>query len=111
MRVTSSYTIDRGQPPVGLACGWYRVLVDLHVTLIPRRYAIDVAIGRMSGAAIDLVNSTLQFEALSVAEAGDDHYRWGTMHGSIHGFVRMDGRWQVEEAARELADVGAVAPG
>jgi lipopolysaccharide transport system ATP-binding protein len=109
MRVTSSYSIDRGQPPVELACGWYRVLVDLHVTLIPRRYAIDAAIGRMSGAAIDLVNSTLQFEALSVAEEGDDHYRWGAAHNSLHGFVRMDGRWQLEEAARGLAGSGAAA--
>ncbi|HYY92951.1 MAG TPA: ABC transporter ATP-binding protein [Pyrinomonadaceae bacterium] len=111
MRVTSSYSIDRGQPPVELPAGWYRVLVDLNVTLIPRRYAIDAAVSHMNGAVIDLVNSTLQFEALSVAEAGDDHYRWGTVHGSIHGFVRMDGRWQVAEAARELADAGAVAPG
>jgi lipopolysaccharide transport system ATP-binding protein len=109
MRVTSSYSIDRGQPPVELSVGWYRVLVDLDVTLIPRRYAFDAAVGRMSGAAVDMVTSTLQFEALSVAETGDDHYRWGTVHNSIHGFVRMDGRWQVGEAAQDLPASGAAA--
>jgi lipopolysaccharide transport system ATP-binding protein len=107
LRVTSSYSTDRGQPPVALGRGWYRVLVDLNVTLIPRRYAIDVMACRTSGAVIDMVNSTLQFEALNIAEEGDDHYRWGGASNSLHGFVRMDGRWQLAGAAPEAAATGA----
>jgi len=47
----------------------------------------------------------LQFDALSVAETGDDHYRWTT----VHGFVRVEGRWQIKEAKGKLPFSDAVA--
>ena len=109
VRGASSYSIDGGRPSMDLAEGWYRVFVDLNPTLIPRRYTLDTMISHMNGAATDMVNSTLQFEALSVAETGDDHYHWGVIHSAIHGFVRLDGHWQVAEVTRDLALSNAVA--
>jgi lipopolysaccharide transport system ATP-binding protein len=109
VRGASSYSIDRGQPSMDLAEGWYRVLVDLNATLIPRRYTLDVMVSHLNGASADWVNSTLQFEALSVAETGDDHYHWSVIHNAVHGFVRLDGHWQVAEASRDLALSNAVA--
>lgn len=98
-RITSSYNIDGGRPPTNLAAGrTYRVLVDLDVTLLPRQYAIDVAICRMNGADVDATAAVLKFDALAVAETGEDHYPWPT----VHGFVRLASQWQVEEAPRDL---------
>jgi lipopolysaccharide transport system ATP-binding protein len=96
-RFASSFNIDGGRPPARLAPGWHRVAVDLDVALLPRLCAVDVLIFRLHGADIDVVQAALQFEALGVAEGGEDHYRWGT----VHGFVRMGGRWQAAEQAAE----------
>jgi len=105
VRVTSSYNTDGGQPPIDLARGWHRILVDLNVSLLPRHYTFDVAVSHFGGAAIDMLSSTLQFEALGIAESGIDNYQWGT----VHGFVRLPSRWQTDETAAELPLSGAAA--
>lgn len=92
-RISSSYNIDGGQSPASFSEGWYKVSVDLDVTLLPRQYTLDVLVCHLNGADIDVVNSTLKFEALGVAEEGDDHYRWGV----VHGFVRLNGAWRVTQ--------------
>lgn len=92
-RISSSYNIDGGQSPASFSEGWYKVSVNLDVTLLPRQYTLDVLVCHLSGADIDVVNSTLKFEALGVAEEGDDHYRWGV----VHGFVRLNGAWRVTQ--------------
>jgi len=98
-RITSSYNIDGGRPPANLAAGrTYRILVDLDVTLLPRQYAIDVTVCRMNGADVDVTATVLKFDALAVAETGEDHYPWPT----VHGFVRVASQWQVEEVPRDL---------
>jgi len=104
-RISSSYNIDGGQSPASFSEGWYKVSVDLDVTLLPRQYTLDVLVCHLNGADIDVVNSTLKFEALGVAEAGDDHYHWAV----VHGFVRLKGRWQVTEVFQQLPVSGAVA--
>ena len=105
IRVTSSYSLDGGRPPVELFPGWYRVLVELDLTLLPRHYALDVAVCYSGGADIDVVNSALKFEALGLAQAGDDHYRWET----VHGFIRVEGRWQITDGADQLPASNAAA--
>lgn len=92
-RITTSYNIDGAQLPADLSEGLHRASVDLEVTLLPRQYAIDVIVCHLNGADIDIVNSALEFEALGVAETGDDHYRWGT----VHGYIRVPGCWHMTE--------------
>jgi lipopolysaccharide transport system ATP-binding protein len=94
-RIMTSYNIDGGRPPLDLVEGTYKLTIDLNPTLLPRRCAIDVAVCQLNGADVDVVSSTLQFDALGVAETGEDHFRWGT----VHGFVRLEGRWQIPERA------------
>jgi lipopolysaccharide transport system ATP-binding protein len=89
-RIATSYNIDGGQPPLELSQGKHKMSVALDVTLLPGRYTIDVLIFRTNGADIDVVNSTLTFDVLAVAENGNDHYRGNV----VHGFVRAKGQWQ-----------------
>lgn len=99
LRITSSYNIDGGRPPVALSEGIYRVSVDLDVALLPRTYSLDLAVTRLSGADVDVINRVLKFEALGLAENSTDDYRWAT----VHGFIRLAGRWQVAEQGREMS--------
>ncbi|HKP37815.1 MAG TPA: ABC transporter ATP-binding protein [Pyrinomonadaceae bacterium] len=96
-RILSTYNTDGGRPPAKLTAGLIKIAVELEITLFPRNYALDVLICHQTGADIDVLSSVLRFEALGVAETGEDHYRWGT----AHGYVRPDGRWLAAEVAEE----------
>jgi lipopolysaccharide transport system ATP-binding protein len=90
-RIATSYNIEGGREPMVLPEGVYKLSVDLNVTLLPRRYTLDVFIAHVDGTDIDVVSRTLEFEALGVAEQGTDHYPWS----AVHGFIRLDGHWQL----------------
>jgi lipopolysaccharide transport system ATP-binding protein len=98
-RIATSYNIEGGREPMSLPEGVYKLSVELNVTLLPRRYTLDVFIAHLDGTDIDVVSRTLEFEALGVAEQGTDHYPWS----AVHGFIRMDGHWQLTEATQEAA--------
>jgi lipopolysaccharide transport system ATP-binding protein len=93
VRVTSSYSTDGGAPGESFDRGGYRVMLDLDVTLLPRRYTLDVVIARTDGYEIDYVQQVLDFAALDVAREGPDGFRWAT----VHGYVRPAGRWHAPE--------------
>lgn len=96
-RIASTYNTGDNQQPMELPEGIFHLSVDLNVTLLPRQYSFDVFIVHQDGADIDVISRGLHFEALRVAEQGDDHYPWGT----LHGFIRLDGRWQLAEVAQK----------
>jgi lipopolysaccharide transport system ATP-binding protein len=98
-RIATSYNIEGGREAMSLPEGIYKLSVELNVTLLPRRYTLDVFMAHVDGADIDVVNRTLEFEALGVAEQGTDHYPWS----AVHGFIRLDGRWQLSETTQEEA--------
>jgi lipopolysaccharide transport system ATP-binding protein len=92
LMITTSYSIDGGQPPWRLSEGWYKVYLDLNVTLIPRTYTIDVFIHHSYGRDIDYVQRTLDFTALNVASDSNDSYRWR----KPQGFIRPTGYWHIK---------------
>ncbi|HEX8723395.1 MAG TPA: ABC transporter ATP-binding protein [Pyrinomonadaceae bacterium] len=102
-RAACAYNTDAGQPPLSVAPGRYRLSVALDVTLMPRAYVLDVIVARPDGADIDVVSRVLAFEALSAAERGHDHYRWGW----VHGYVRPEGRWRLSAEAQAAAPAAA----
>lgn len=95
-RIATSYNIEGGRKPMALPEGVYKLSVELNVTLLPRRYTLDVFIAHADGTDIDVVSRTLEFEALAVAEQGTDHYPWS----AVHGFIRLDGHWQLTETTQ-----------
>jgi lipopolysaccharide transport system ATP-binding protein len=98
-RITTSYNTEGGEEPLVLSEGLYKISVDLRVTFLPQRYTLDVFIVHSDGADIDVINRTLEFEALGVAERGADHYPWAI----VRGFIRPDGRWHVSGSVDEMS--------
>jgi lipopolysaccharide transport system ATP-binding protein len=97
--VTYSTNTDGGREGAVLAPGRHEVWAEFDITLLPRDYAIDVGIHHHhSGATADLVQRTLEFSVLRVAESGDDHYRWP----KTRGLVRAPGRWELPAADAQL---------
>jgi lipopolysaccharide transport system ATP-binding protein len=93
VRATSSYSTDGGAPPISFEPGRHRVVLDLNLVLLPRRYALDLLISRMDGYEVDYLQQAVDFTALDVAREGPDGYRWPT----VHGYVRPAGRWHLPE--------------
>jgi lipopolysaccharide transport system ATP-binding protein len=94
--VTYSSNTDGGRDPTPMPKGRHEVWAEFRNTLLPREYTIDVGLHHHhSGATADLVQRTLDFTVLRVAETGDDHYRWPR----TRGLVRAAGQWEVPTAA------------
>jgi homopolymeric O-antigen transport system ATP-binding protein len=105
-RIATSYNIEGGQEPLDLSAGVYKISVDLKVTFLPQRYTLDVFVVHSDGGDIDVINRTLEFEALGVAEQGTDHYPWSV----VRGFIRPDGRWHLARSAPEISSGNVSAP-
>ena len=105
-RIATSYNIEGGQEPLVLSKGFYKISVDLKITFLPQRYTLDVFVVHSDGADIDVINRTLEFEALGVAEQGADHYPWSI----VRGFIRPDGRWHLTRSARAASSYNLSSP-
>ena len=92
-RIATSYTVDGNQQLWTFAPGWHRVVVDLDVVLLPRRYTLDVAMIWSGGNEIDYVQQALDFSALNVSRGGEDQHRWQ----AVHGYIRPNSRWHRPE--------------
>ncbi len=92
-RAVSSFSTDFARETFALTPGWHRVVADVEVTLLPRRYALDCSLVRSSGYDIDTLQRVLDFTALDVAESGRDVYKWPT----VRGFVRPAAVWQAPQ--------------
>lgn len=99
-QITLSASDDEGRPPLRLETGRYRVSLELDVTLLPRHYTLVLGIHRYAdGATIDWFERSLDFSVLSVAQVGDDSYRWSP----VRGYVRPSARWSAPQQVREAA--------
>ena len=93
VRAATAYQTDGGRPGWNFEPGMHRVVFDVDMTLLPRRYAVDIVMAHSSGNEIDFVQQALEFTAVGVARSGADSYRWPT----VHGFVRPKGIWHAPE--------------
>jgi lipopolysaccharide transport system ATP-binding protein len=94
-RVTTSFSVDHGEPPLKLDKGWHKVGLELSPFLLPRQYTLDVGIGSLGfgGKTMDLVRGTLNFSVLNKAETGGDRH----LPTKVRGFVRPPGSWDGPE--------------
>ncbi|HEX6162963.1 MAG TPA: ABC transporter ATP-binding protein [Vicinamibacterales bacterium] len=90
VRFASIYNVDGHREPWSFGPGLHRVVADIDVVLLPRRYTIDIAIIASNGNEIDYVQQALDFTSLNVSRAGADSYRWQT----VHGYVRPQSQWR-----------------
>lgn len=99
-QVTLSATDDEGAPPLQFMRGRYQISVALDVTLLPRHYTLILGIHRYAdGTTIDWFERSLDFTVLSVAQVGDDSYRWSP----VRGYVRPSARWSPPKLVDESA--------
>ena len=90
IHVSQSTTLDGGALPRRLAPGRHVGSATFEgLTLLPRQYTIDVGVHHWDGATADLVQRSLDFSVLRMAEAGNDHYPWPM----TRGFVRPSVEW------------------
>jgi lipopolysaccharide transport system ATP-binding protein len=90
-------TMDGGKGSRFLARGRHEVSAVFEGVLLPREYTIDLGVHHHDGTTADLVQRTLDFTVLRVAESGDDHYRWGR----TRGFVRGRAEWNLGNLAHD----------
>jgi lipopolysaccharide transport system ATP-binding protein len=95
VRFATVYNVDGHRDPWSFEPGQHRVVVDLDVVLLPRRYTLDIAIIWSGGNEVDYVQQALDFSALGVSRSGHDSHRWQ----AVHGYIRPQSRWR--QAGRE----------
>lgn len=90
IQVTQATTLDGGVEPRPLAPGRHQLSMTFEgLRLLPRDYTIDVGVHHGSGTTADLVQRSLDFTVLRMAESGTDHYPWPRSRG----FVRPAAKW------------------
>src|SRR5262245_11294965 len=84
VHVTQPTTLDAEAAPQRLTPGRHeRVVTFEGLKLLPRGYTIDVGVHHWDGTTSDLVQRTLDFTVLRMAESGDDHYPWSVTRGLV----------------------------
>jgi lipopolysaccharide transport system ATP-binding protein len=96
--VVCSMTGDGGRPALPLKRGLETVTVELDVALLPRQYSIDLAIHHDS-ATIDLVQRTLDFTVLKVAQKSANSFRWTR----ARGYVAAPAEWHLHQSGRRVS--------
>ncbi|HUQ86859.1 MAG TPA: ABC transporter ATP-binding protein [Vicinamibacterales bacterium] len=98
VRFATAYNVDGGRPGWDFEPGLHRVVFDVDVVLLPRRYTLDIVMTRSGGNDIDYVQQVFDFTAVGVARSGLDRHRWQT----VHGYVRPKGEWHQPERVAEI---------
>lgn len=90
--VTYSTTMDRGQDSMMIGRGQHIVTAEFDVALLPRQYTIDLGIHTHNGTTADMVQRTLDFSVLRVAEGASGHYPWPR----TRGLLSAGARWTID---------------
>jgi hypothetical protein len=101
-RIVTVQSSDGARPPLGFRPGRRSIWAELHTSLLPGQFTVDVAIHHANGVTVDHVQDAMRFTALNAAEAGDDHYPWSV----VRGYVRPGSVWSEVDAV-ELAGHGS----
>jgi lipopolysaccharide transport system ATP-binding protein len=88
-RVLTAQSIDRERPPEALPAGTHAIEAEVHATLLPGEYVLDLGVHRRSGRTLDYLERVMAFTALNVAETGSDSYPWP----GVRGYVRPHSSW------------------
>jgi len=105
IRISTTFSTDKEQPPFELEPGECRIVVGLEPFLLPGHYALDLGVHHAGpGWTIDLVERVVDFEVLNVAEVGGDRYP----SSAVRGYVRPQARWYGPQpaSAQRALDLG-----
>jgi lipopolysaccharide transport system ATP-binding protein len=97
-RIATATSLDEDRPVLTLEEGFWEIIVEFDVNLLPGEYAIDVFAHHwlQSKVTIDWVESALTFSALDVPLNGSDGYRCFQSEydtTNVRGFIRPLTRW------------------
>jgi hypothetical protein len=90
-RVLTVQNLDRDGTPFVLEPGPYVIVAELGVPFLPGEFQIGVALHRLVGLTLDLVESVLSFSVLNTTLDDSYHYPWAVVRGS----VRPESRWSI----------------
>ncbi|HEX3976544.1 MAG TPA: ABC transporter ATP-binding protein [Solirubrobacteraceae bacterium] len=95
IRVLTVHNLDRDGTPFALDPGTYEIVAWLGVPFLPGEFQIDIAMHRLVGLTLDLVEAVLSFSVLNTTLDDSYHYPWAVVRGS----VRPESRWTVSAAS------------
>jgi lipopolysaccharide transport system ATP-binding protein len=99
VRVATAQSIDADGSLIEIEPGTTTVRAELDLTLMPGEFHLDIAIHRLAGLTLDLVERVISFTALNTAHDGSHPYPWNVVRGA----VRPASRW----ATSDLIPAGA----
>ncbi len=94
-RILTANSTDRGGDVRQPGPGMLEVRARFEVTMLPGEFVVDVGVVTGTGQIIDSLERVISFTSRNLAPAGDDHYPWEPVVGTI----RPDTDWEVREAA------------
>lgn len=89
VRVATVQSIDPAGDLIELTPGAHQIRADLDMTLLPGEYYVDVALHRLAGLTLDMVERVLTVSAMNTTFDDSHHYPWNEVRGS----VRPPSRW------------------
>ena len=90
-RLVTAHTIDRDGTPFVLDPGNYEIQAWLGIALLPGELQISVALHRLAGLTLDLVEGVLSFSVINTTLDESFHYPWNVVRGS----VRPESTWSI----------------
>lgn len=94
-RVGTAQNVDRDGRPFTLEPGTYDVQTWLGLALLPGEFQLGIAIHRLVGLTLDLVDAVLSFSVLNTTLDDSFHYPWLVVRGS----VRPESQWSISAAS------------
>jgi lipopolysaccharide transport system ATP-binding protein len=91
VRVVTVQNVDRDGTPFALEPGTYEIVARLDIPLLPGEFQIDIALHRLIGLTLDLIEAVLSFSVLNTTLDESYHYPWAVVRGT----VRPESRWSV----------------
>ena len=89
VRVVTAQSIDAEGAVLSLEPGTTAIRAELDLTLMPGEYHLDIAVHRLAGLTLDLVERVISLTALNTAYDGSYPYPWNVVRGA----VRPASRW------------------
>lgn len=104
-RFATAQNIDFDRPPARFPIGTYTVHADLHASLLPGEFTLDVGIHQLTGHTADYVTRALRFTVVNSSRRSDDHWPWGPTRGSL----RPPSSWSFDRTSPEAFSAGKAA--
>jgi lipopolysaccharide transport system ATP-binding protein len=95
VRVITAQSVDRDGTLLAFDVGRVELGAELDLTLLPGEYHVEIAVHRLVGLTLDLVERVLSFSAINTSHDGSYPYPWNVVRGS----VRPRSTWSVSGAA------------